>query len=219
MTTRTSMAGVYMHDKLKFVTLGDSDSGKSSLLVRYTENEFLTECESTIGMDFKFKHICLDGHDVKIQIWDTAGQERFKTITQSYLRGVDGIIFVYDVTNEKSRRNIFTWFEEVKLVNPGHVFNSVLVANKIDLISDEQEKMEILKTARFMAEELGTELINISSAKTNLNVNKSFDSLINKVFHRKCQERINQTKKIQRHSNRFIVIGNLSLKSKDNKCC
>jgi hypothetical protein len=32
--------------------------------------------------------------------WDTAGQERFRTITSAYYRGADGIIMVYDVTNE-----------------------------------------------------------------------------------------------------------------------
>ena len=37
--------------------------------------------------------------------WDTAGQERFRTITSSYYRGANGIIIVYDVTDEVGLAN------------------------------------------------------------------------------------------------------------------
>ena len=36
--------------------------------------------------------IDIGGKKVKLQIWDTAGQERFRTITQSYFRGAQGIL-------------------------------------------------------------------------------------------------------------------------------
>ena len=39
----------------------------------------------------------LDGKKLRMQIWDTAGQERFKTITQQYYKGSDGIILVFDL--------------------------------------------------------------------------------------------------------------------------
>jgi len=42
--------------------------------------------------------------------WDTAGQERFRTITSAYYRGADGIIMVYDVTNEVSHRQLISAF-------------------------------------------------------------------------------------------------------------
>ena len=41
------------------------------------------------------------------------GQERFRTITAAYYRGSDGIVLVYDVTNENSFHNIQRWLAEV----------------------------------------------------------------------------------------------------------
>ena len=77
---------------IKLLTLGDSGSGKSSLLLRYTDGIFTDEFVTTIGMDFKFKRVTVrDKQVVKVQIWDTAGQERFRTITQNYYRGAHGM--------------------------------------------------------------------------------------------------------------------------------
>ena len=84
----------------KLLIIGDSGVGKSSLLVRFADNTFLPNYVATIGVDFKIKTIELEGKTVKLQIWDTAGQERFQTITTVYYRGADGIMLVYDSTNQ-----------------------------------------------------------------------------------------------------------------------
>ena len=47
--------------------------GKSSILTRFVDDEFHDSLLSTIGVDFKFRKIKIDGLDVKLQIWDTAG--------------------------------------------------------------------------------------------------------------------------------------------------
>lgn len=51
--------------------------GKSSLLLRFSDNTFSPSYNSTIGVDFKYKTINVQDKVVKMQIWDTAGQERF----------------------------------------------------------------------------------------------------------------------------------------------
>ena len=40
---------------LLVILIGDSGVGKTNLLTRFTRNEFRTECQSTIGIDFSFK--------------------------------------------------------------------------------------------------------------------------------------------------------------------
>ena len=82
--------------------LGDSGVGKSSLLVRFTEDSFTESFIATIGIDFKIKTIQLQNKKVKLQIWDTAGQEKFRTITSAYYRCTIGILLIYDVTDEQS---------------------------------------------------------------------------------------------------------------------
>ena len=58
----------------KFLLIGDSGIGKTSILSRFSDNEFLTNFIPTIGVDFKIKTIDLNGKTIKLQLWDTAGK-------------------------------------------------------------------------------------------------------------------------------------------------
>ena len=52
----------------KVLLLGDSGTGKSSLILRYTDNTFNSTLVSSIGVDFKVKQKEIDGKIIKIQI-------------------------------------------------------------------------------------------------------------------------------------------------------
>jgi len=54
---------------LKILITGESGVGKSSLLLRFTDDTFDTQQAATIGVDFKVKQINLDGNSVKLAIW------------------------------------------------------------------------------------------------------------------------------------------------------
>lgn len=70
---------------------------------------------ATIGVDFRFKTLPVDGKNIKYQIWDTAGQERFRTITSAYYRGSQGILMVFDLTDQQSFIDITNfWMGEVE---------------------------------------------------------------------------------------------------------
>ena len=97
-TNSQSMKKDQSYDYLiKILVIGDSGVGKTNMLLRFAENNFMTSHLSTIGIDFKIKTIPIGKHKVRLQIWDTAGQERFKTITQTYYRGAMGIVLTYAV--------------------------------------------------------------------------------------------------------------------------
>ena len=71
----------------KIIVIGDTAVGKSSLLIRYTDNYFAENFLPTVGVDFKIKTLILSQKKIKLQIWDTAGQERFQNIVSSYFKG------------------------------------------------------------------------------------------------------------------------------------
>ncbi|KZT51951.1 ras-domain-containing protein [Calocera cornea HHB12733] len=118
---------------LKILLIGDSSVGKSSLLLRFADQSFLSEEEgsTTIGVDFKVQRIEVDGTKYKLSIWDTAGQERFRTITSSYYRGAQGVILVYDVSNRESFDDLPRWINEIDTYC-GPSVAKVIVGNKID---------------------------------------------------------------------------------------
>jgi hypothetical protein len=45
---------------------GDSEVGKSNVLLRFTKNTFSAECRTTIGVEFSAKKLTVDGTCVKI---------------------------------------------------------------------------------------------------------------------------------------------------------
>mmetsp|Transcript_1162 Transcript_1162/g.2804 ORF Transcript_1162/g.2804 Transcript_1162/m.2804 type:complete len:95 (+) Transcript_1162:25-309(+) len=82
----------------KVIIIGDSGSGKTSLLHNYLEGRFKKNTTQTIAVEFGCKRLTLGGKRIKLQIWDTAGQEKFRSVTRSYYRGAAGAIVVYDIT-------------------------------------------------------------------------------------------------------------------------
>ena len=82
----------------KIVLIGDSGVGKSSILSRFSRNEFQANSRSTIGVEFSTRTVQIEGKNVKAQIWDTAGQEKYRAITKAYYRGAKGALLVYDIT-------------------------------------------------------------------------------------------------------------------------
>ena len=135
---------------LKLMRHFPKPKGKSSLLLRFADDDFLNEEETTatIGVDFLAKSIELKGQKYKLSIWvscviyrmvkltspqDTAGQERFRTLTSSYYRGAQGVILVYDISSRKSFDELIKWFQELETYTGDQVVK-IVVGNKVDKV-------------------------------------------------------------------------------------
>eukprot|EP00002_Diphylleia_rotans_P028311 TRINITY_DN5714_c0_g1_i2.p1 TRINITY_DN5714_c0_g1~~TRINITY_DN5714_c0_g1_i2.p1 ORF type:complete len:199 (+),score=41.95 TRINITY_DN5714_c0_g1_i2:57-653(+) len=117
---------------VKLLVLGNTGVGKSALLIRFSDGEFLSSHSTTLGIDFKVKTVEVDGRRIKLQIWDTAGQERFRAIATSYFRGVKGFLLVYDVSDRLSFEGVERWLKDIK-ENATDAHRLMIVANKVDL--------------------------------------------------------------------------------------
>ena len=126
---------------IKLLLIGDSGVGKTCLMLRYAQGTFSETFITTVGIDYKYKFIEIDGKKVRLEIWDTAGQERFKAITRSYLRGAQGILCVYDVTDSNSYDHVSSWMLQIKQYADLKVVK-VLVGNKCDLEQRRAVKLE-----------------------------------------------------------------------------
>jgi len=165
---------------LKLLIIGESGVGKSSLLLRFTDDAFDPEQAATIGVDFKVKTVKVNGDKVKLAIWDTAGQERFRTLTPSYYRGGQGVIVVYDVTNRETFAKVENWLTELETYSTNLDLVKMLVGNKCDLESQGERavsKEEGLKCAR------KHQMMFIeASAKTREGVACAFEELVEKII-------------------------------------
>lgn len=190
---------------LKILIIGESGVGKSSLLLRFTDDLFDPQLSATIGVDFKVKTLSVDGNKTKLAIWDTAGQERFRTLTPSYYRGAQGAILVYDVTSRETFTKLDVWLNELETFANKPDIVKMLVANKIDKPNREVTKEEGLKFAR-----KHSMLFIEASAKTKEGVQIAFEELVEKIL---------QTPGLwENRSNGVSVGNNLSNQTQTGNC-
>ncbi len=161
---------------VKLIVVGDSGVGKSSLMKRFVANEFIDSQPPTIGIDFAFTVIEINGKRIKVQIWDTAGQERFRTITNAYYRGAAGVIIVYDVSQSNTFDAISSYWLRTITENVGENCKKIIVGNKSDLDHEieTRDAQQFCKKneVRFME----------ASAKTKENVDKVFTEFITEIY-------------------------------------
>ena len=168
----------------KIVIIGDSNVGKSCLLVRFADDCFTENYITTIGVDFRFRTLNIGNNNVKLQIWDTAGQERYRTITNAYYRGADAIVLVADSTDMKSFQNIPDWVTEVSKYVPEDTYK-ILLINKADV--EDEEKVITKEMIKKFQEDLGIVAIE-TSAKTGLNVDEAFIQITKHLLEKKTEE-------------------------------
>jgi len=166
---------------IKILLVGDSGVGKSSLLSRFIDPDTdLEDISTTIGVDFKLKYVKLKqtNETVKLTVWDTAGQERFRTLTSSYYRGAQGIVFVYDISSKESFESVENvWQKEVDMYSTIPDAIKIVVGNKVDKENERKVKKE---DAIAFARRNGCLFLECS-AKTRVSVKEIFDELLQAI--------------------------------------
>ena len=176
-----SLFQAYSH-LIKILLVGDSGVGKTSVLSRFIDPEAdLENVSTTIGVDFKLKYVTSKrtNETVKLTVWDTAGQERFRTLTSSYYRGAQGVVFVYDICSRESFDSIENvWQKEVDMYSTIPDAIKIVVGNKID---KEEERKVKKEDAIAFAKRNGCLFLECS-AKTKVSVKEIFDELLQAIM-------------------------------------
>eukprot|EP00299_Pterocystis_sp_00344_P004606 c15873_g1_i1.p1 GENE.c15873_g1_i1~~c15873_g1_i1.p1 ORF type:complete len:205 (+),score=45.42 c15873_g1_i1:49-663(+) len=168
----------------KLVLIGDSGVGKSCLLLRFADDSFTETYVSTIGVDFRFRTLDIDGKNIKLQIWDTAGQERFRTITSAYYRGADGIIVVFDITHHESFDHVEDWIREASRYAKEGVIK-MIVGNKCD----KEDRQVQTSEGQQLADKHGMKFIETSS-RNSTNVDSAFRLIAQQLIELKKSQGI-----------------------------
>ena len=170
--------------KLKLLIIGDSNVGKTSMLLNYTDNYFPESHLATIGVEYKVKEIKTDKYNIALQIWDTAGQERFRSITKSFFRNTNGILFVYDITSRRSFQSVKDWIKDSEMHDSG--FEKILVGNKIDLEPKREVQTDELKEYGLKKK---IDIIE-TSAKERINIDEAFKKIVDLILGNKDEKKI-----------------------------
>jgi small GTP-binding protein len=138
----------------------------------------------TLGVDFFLKAIELKGENVKLQIWDFAGEERFRFLFPSYVRGANGAIFMYDITNYGSLAHVDDWFEIVEK-EIDYYMPVIFVGGKTDLMH--LKEISTRKAMEVANSKKADGFIECSS-KTGENIHKIFDLLTRLILENSLSE-------------------------------
>ncbi|XP_054157334.1 ras and EF-hand domain-containing protein homolog [Oppia nitens] len=162
----------------KVIFIGDASVGKSTYILRLSKGYFAAQLSTTLGVDFQVRTFSFDGRNVALQLWDTAGQERYRSITRNYFRKADGIMLLYDVTNEQTFLNVRDWIYSIEEVTAKGV-PVMIVGNKVDLRPTLQaQDMKYVKAedGYKMAQQFGLMFVE-TSCKDGMNIMSSIAQL------------------------------------------
>ncbi|OCT62932.1 ras-related protein Rab-37 [Xenopus laevis] len=199
----TGQAGCDM--TCKVMLLGDSGVGKTCFLIQFRDGAFLSGAFlATVGIDFRYKIVTVDGLKVKLQIWDTAGQERFRSVTHAYYRDAQALLLLYDITSKTSFDNIRAWLTDISEYAQKDVV-IILLGNKSDV-----DAARVIRTedGESLAKEYGVPFME-TSAKSGANVELAFLAVAKELKERAS---VKEERSFQIHN--YID----SKKKKDN-CC
>jgi small GTP-binding protein len=189
-------------ESIKIMVLGNSSVGKTSFILKYTEDIFRDLYISTIGIDNKRKIIKHSNNkEYSLIFYDTAGQEKYKSISLNIIKNADGVLLIYDITKQDTFEAIASWMENIENIK-GKDFPLILIGNKLDLenirvVSPEEGKelaskykVDFFETSN----KNGTNIENACLALVNIIINRRENNLL-KEFEIVKDENIKLDKK------------------------
>ena len=201
--------------EFNIITLGDPGVGKTSIIQRFVCDEYNPDQISTIGITNSFRDLKINDKLIKLKLIDTGGQEKYRSLSLSYFKNADVVLFVFDLHIEKSFDSIQYWVNLFKDNNGGtNLKLKYLIGNKNDL---EQ------KVSKALIDELVKKngLLYLStSARTKSQIDEMFEYIAGELYEYTEKQENNKS---GGKSQKGKVLTKFKAKKKQNKnnhdCC
>ena len=164
---------------INLIFLGNSNSGKSSLLLRIDKNHFKESFMSSIGIDRVHKSFKYKKQLYKVNLTDTAGQDRFRNnIPKSYYINSNGVFLLFDLCDQDSFNDISIWMNEINQNANSYGANQkgpviFLVGNKLDKLNRVISREQAEDKASFY----GIQYFE-TSCKSNINIQEVYSRMV-----------------------------------------
>lgn len=169
--------------RIKIISIGNSESGKSCIIKRYCEKRFVPKYLQTIGIDYGVTKVNLKEREIKVNIFDMSGHVVFHEVRNEFYKDTQGAILVFDVTDRASFESLDDWINEMKHdleITNGNIENVVFAVcgNKIDKGKRVVDELE----AKMWAHLKGYHYFE-TSAFSGAGINEMFESLLTELVN------------------------------------
>ncbi|XP_039062334.1 small GTPase LIP1-like isoform X1 [Hibiscus syriacus] len=112
--------------QIRVLVVGDSGVGKTSLVHLIVKGSSIARPPQTIGCTVSVKHTTygspgsssssLKGdaeRDFFVELWDVSGHERYKDCRSLFYSQINGVIFVHDLSQRRTKTSLQKWAAEI----------------------------------------------------------------------------------------------------------
>jgi len=163
---------------------GEGRVGKTCIVKRFIDNDFDEHEKTSSNADKLEKIIEIEKNVINLEIYDLPGQESFHSFAKNYIKGLNGVILVYDIITKDTFDKIDFWFKQMK-ENLDDNTPILLLGNKCDLTDK-----------RVVSKEDGEKLANDKnmvfyecSAKNGINVENSINDLAKRILNQQLSKK------------------------------
>jgi len=189
--------------QIKVGMIGESQAGKTSLMVKYIEDKFDEDYIETLGVNFMEKTIKLRNVTVTLSVWDLGGQQEYINLMPLVCQDAKVFLFVFDLTRKQSLSMIRDWYKRARKENQYAI--PFLIGAKFDLFDkkDMKFKEEITTQARKFSKAMKAPLIYCSSSHS-INIKKIFQLILANIFH--LRPKVAEVKKISEPIVEYLAV-------------
>ena len=189
-------------EEIKVILIGESGTGKTSLINATMGLKFKDTVESTTTNSFSSKTVTINNKEYVLNLWDTIGQEKFRSLTKIFIKDSKIVILVYDITRKASFNELNFWLKMIQdILGDEPVLG--ICGNKSDLFVKEQVKEEEVKK---YSEEKNIPF-KLTSAKNPLSFNKFLEDLVKQYLEKRGVEIVGTKDKIDLNNKKRNIIG------------